>query len=365
MPTASRNKQMNRLRSRGNLSPQTRANTDYKLAKKLQSKLNSLKELEPILEKIPKEKLGNSEYKYVTDEHVFTLLTLAEKIMHILDFKKIRANGEELYVVREKNKKKHPTWNLWNPNAPKYKIEGTPVRDAPNEKDFKRGIKLAEHAYMLRAFYDSRVPLPGYKEPSGYPIEDDFWASVMQANLDSKCHAMINELLDSGISDILQIAEKVGCQPIQVENILENRRRATEYKETQARLEQDPAAIQKIKELWAKTFDRGKIAHAVGHPEGAVSAIIDRMIGNKEIPNDWVIVPGGDFPKPSELDLLKHQEIARIMQPLLTRRNIDKSEPRTNEIKCGRCRRPFVVTEDVRGCPYCGDADDSKEIRHQ
>ncbi|VVB62630.1 Uncharacterised protein [uncultured archaeon] len=290
-----RNKQMKRLRNRGELSPQTRANTDYKMAKKLRSKLNSLNELELILDKIPKEKLSDNEYKYVTDNHVFTLLKLAEKIMSILEFKKIRGIEEYLYVIREKNRRKEPTY-AWNPNYPKYIIKGIPFRDAPNEKDIKRSIKLSEHSYTLEAFLDSDVPIPGYEKPNHYPIIDDWYDAVIQANEDVKISSKIKELLDSGTSDIKQIAKEVGCQTMQVENAIESRRRSKELKEAKDRLEKDSTATQMIKEFWVNTFNRDEIAKAIGYPRDVVCSVIEQMMANGEIPKDLVIVPGGGFP---------------------------------------------------------------------
>lgn len=55
---------------------------------------------------------------------------------------------------------------------------------------------------------------------------------------------------------------------------------------------------------------------------------------------DWIVVPGGDFPKLSEIDLRKHAEIARTMQPLIVNR--DKTTPEeinsaTQFLKSRRC----------------------------
>jgi len=50
-----------------------------------------------------------------------------------------------------------------------------------------------------------------------------------------------------------------------------------------------------------------------------VSNIINKMEANGGIrKEDVVLVPGGGFPTPNEIDLLKHQEAARSVEHLMT-----------------------------------------------
>lgn len=280
--------QKTKLWNRKKMSPQTRANFDYKMARKLRSRFDGLIGLDLILECIPSEKIRAGEY--ITDKHVVALFKLTEAVLKALEYKKVRGTTCNLYVIRESVKKTQTGIDF---RTGRPRMVGISRRAKPTKQDFDRAIKLNKHLYALGAFVDPDVPIKGYEMPAQYPCDDDFDDAVIQANEDLEAERKIGSLLSEGVSDIEQIAKEAHCPLIMVENFIERQRKIKELKEAKANLEQDLAAIQKIKELWAEGWiNRTEIAKAIGHPRDAVCTVINQMIANGEIPKDLVIIPG-------------------------------------------------------------------------
>ena len=309
--------QLRNLVKKDGLDKVTRAKYEYIAVKKLMVILDDLQDADIILSKVPKNKLQ----KYLKDEHVETLLRISTSLMRKLDFNKVRSIDDETLFVYIEDESHHLQ------------------RAEPSENDIKRAKMLHEDLYNLEAFVDPELlkrgaEIPGYEPPKSYPggIHD---ASEEQERFreEERIAKRIKELLSDGLKDIDQIgkiAKDVGSDPDRVlafvYRIQETERETEKRKHAIATLERDSAAIQKIKELWAEGwFNKTAIAVAIGYPRGAVITVTEKMMVKGEIPKDLILSTEVDsFPTPSEIDLRKHEEIARAMQPFMSRRDEPK-----------------------------------------
>jgi hypothetical protein len=219
--------QRNRLRNRIKLSPQTRANTDYRLAKKLKLKLDGLADLHSIIEIVPHNKLRKG--KYITDKHLAILFELTEAILNALEYKKLRGRPQCTYVIKTKK-------------------DGTPYRADPAKIDRKRSQMLHKHSRALRAFY-TEFSDPGYI-PSSSTL-DGIEASFPGIELPD-CE-------DDSNDNLLWVNEKMD-------------------------LEMDAAAIQKIKDMWSLGIhEEIAIAKEIKYFPLIVKQEIDIMINKGEL----------------------------------------------------------------------------------
>ena len=327
--------QIKKLINRRELRPADRANMDYKMAKKLQAGLDDLAGLLYIMKNVPPRKIMPSEErKYgLKDRHVCLLLELTEAALRILDYKKVRGTPDDLYILEERNKKVIGV----NGKTGEATKQGEFHRATARKKDIERAISLHDHVdYLIQKF----VPEINIKHPGSgqsYGIED-----LIEMQMMKKEEQKIKELLASGMKDncsfnlvkIEQIAKEADRDPLEVLQIAyqiqETKReieRSTERrKQDILNLESDSAAIQTIKELWAKGyFNYTAIAVAIGHGRGAVVDVIEKMRAKGDIPkDDHILVQGDGFPKPPEIDLRKHEENLRILQPFMSRRDETK-----------------------------------------
>ncbi len=316
-----------KLRDRRNLRPADRANLDYKMAKKLKSGLDELAGLLYIMEALPPDKIRPSRDRKdgLKDGHVRLLLKVTESALRILDYKKVRVSAYDLYVLEEINKK--ITGVDWKTGKPIK--HGEFHRRKAKKEELDRATLLWKHVDYLN---ENFVPEINTENPSicgSISIEDRIDEQIWQ-----KEEEKIKQLLESGIRDIGQIAKEVSRDSWNVLQIAyqiqeterEIKRRIERREQDITNLEQDTVAIERIKELWGKGWRNiTAIAVEIDHPRNAIMAIINKMEANGEIQKeDVVLVPGGDFPKLNEIDLLKHQEAARSVEHLMTRREEPK-----------------------------------------
>jgi hypothetical protein len=312
-----------KLRDRRNLRPADRANLDYKMAKKLKSGLDELAGLLYIMEALPPDKIRPSRDRKdgLKDGHIRLLLKVTESALRILDYKKVRGSAYDLYVLEEINKK--ITGVDWKTGKPIK--HGEFHRRKAKKEELDRATLLWKHVDYLN---ENFVPEINTENPSicgSISIEDRIDEQIWQ-----KEEEKIKKLLASGIRDIGQIAKEVDRDSWDMLQIIYNiqeterdtKRRKEMYAKEITNLECDSAAIERIMVLWVEGWrNNTAIAVEINHPRNAVIAIINKMIANGEIQKeDVVLVPGGGFPKPNEIDLLKYQEATRSVEHLMTRR---------------------------------------------
>lgn len=282
-----------KLRDRRTLRPSDRANLDYKMAKKLQSGLDELAGLLYIMNALPPEKIipkkdKNGRKIGLKDRHIRLLFDLTESALRILDFKKIRGNANNIYILQEVNRK--ITGVDWQTG--KAIKHGEFHRRKPLNEEIERAKLLWKHVDYLKKYF---VPELNIESPSivrSASLEDR-----IDEQLWEKEEIKIKELFLSGMG-MEQIAIEVGCDSWGVwqtvyqiqENERETKRRTEQIAQDIKNLEQDTVAIERIKEFWGKGW-RNKLALAVeiNHSQNAVTHIIDKMIEWGEIAKEELV----------------------------------------------------------------------------
>ncbi|WP_286857410.1 hypothetical protein [Methanosaeta sp. UBA356] len=282
--------QAKNLRERKSLRPADRANLDYKMLKKLQSGLDGLAGLLYIMEALPPKKIRPSEERKagLKDGHVRLLLKLTESALRILNYKKVRGTEEDSYILEEINRKvAGADWITG-----KSTKHGEFHRRKPKKEEIERAILLWNHVdYLIKEFVD--IEHPGIVRNRS--IED-----LIDEHMWQEEEKKIRELLESGMKDVEQIAKQVGRDSWGVwqtvyqiqENEREIKRRIERQAQDITNLENDPLAIEKIKELWESGWrNRLAIAVEINHSRNAVTNLIDKMIEHEEISKEecgWV-----------------------------------------------------------------------------
>jgi hypothetical protein len=143
--------QKRKLIKKDDLDQVTRAKYEYIAVKKLQSTLTGLADADFILRMVPSRKVQ----KYLTDEHIETLLKTSIRLMKLLEYRKIRSIDNENLIVFQEDAQKH--------------IQIVP----PSQNDLERAKLLYDHLYKLGAFVDAdllkSVQIPGYEKPNRFP----------------------------------------------------------------------------------------------------------------------------------------------------------------------------------------------------
>lgn len=267
-----------KLRDRRNLRPADRANLDYKMAKKLKSGLDELAGLLLIMEALPPDKIRPSSDRKdgLKDGHVRLLLKVTESALRILNYKKVRGNADDLYVLEEINKK--TTGIDWQSGKPIK--HGEFRRRKAKKEELDRATLLWNHVDYLK---ENFVPEINTANPSiceSISIEDRIDERIWQ-----KEEEKIKKLLASGIKDIEQIAKEVGRDSWDVwqtvyriqETEREIKRRIERREQDIINLEQDTAAIERIEVLLANNIHPIAIAVDINHTVEAVRAVINKM----------------------------------------------------------------------------------------
>jgi hypothetical protein len=295
-----------KLRNRRKMAPQTRANFDYKMAIKLRSKLDGLSGLLSIIKALPPKKLREGEY--IEDEHVRTLLELTQSALKILNYKKVRGTADDLYILEEKNKKIVGI----NGTTGEAIRRGEFHKASAKKKDIERAILLHDHVgYLIQKFVpEINIEHPGSGQ--SYSMED-----LIDMQMMKKEEQKIKELLASAMTDncssnlvkIEQIAKEANCDPLEVLHIAyqiqetkrEIERSAERRKQDILNLESNSAAIQTIKELWAKGyFNYTAIAVEIAYNKSIVITVIEKMMTEGQISEGPMLVPGNEIKEPEK-----------------------------------------------------------------
>jgi hypothetical protein len=114
---------------------------------------------------------------------------------------------------------------------------------------------------------------------------------VKSMNKETAAIRKIEARLSPGrIINIKRIARDVECEPGLVKDTIERRKRQKELKKAISKLEQDAAAIERIKVLWGEGWrNKREIAEEINHPRNAVIHVIEKMIERGEIAKEELV----------------------------------------------------------------------------
>jgi len=279
-----------KLRNRRNLRPSDRADLDYKMVKKLQSGLDELAGLHYIMNALPPEKIipkkdkDNKGRKIgLKDKHVQLLFSLTETALRILDYKKIRGDSNNPYILEEFDRK--TTGVNWQTGE--HIKHGNFRRRKPKKEETERAVLLWEHTdylKMLAPDFNPENPSDGGDRRGTDKMRSENIVDHQMRWADEK---KIKELLASGVKDIEKIAKEVGLDSWDVWQIIyqiqENERKIWRLRQDVIDLKKDVAAIDRIETLSSKNIHPIAIAVDVNYPIEAVRTVINKMASEAPI----------------------------------------------------------------------------------